>query len=246
MRENSDIKAIFFDAGGTLLYIHPSVGKVYAEVSREMGVDLSDERIESRLREIWEDYAPTNAVRDGDYRASDEQDRKMWKEFLRRLYDDLDPLQDLAFDAWFQQVFDRFGKPKTFKLYEETMDTLKRLRNDGYQVGIVSNWDSRLISICEGLGVDEHVDFILPSAVAGYRKPSSNIFEQALETAEVAPDEAMHIGDKELDDYRGSRSAGLTPVLLDRNDQHTEQDRNIISSLDQVTRLLNTQKIDLT
>jgi putative hydrolase of the HAD superfamily len=113
-------------------------------------------------------------------------------------------------------------------------------------VGIVSNWDSRLISICEGLGVDEHVDFILPSAVAGYRKPSSNIFEQALETAEVAPDEAMHIGDKELDDYRGSRSAGLTPVLLDRNDQHTEQDRNIISSLDQVTRLLNTQKIDLT
>ncbi len=246
MRENSDIKAVFFDAGGTLLYIHPSVGNVYADVTREMGVELSNERIESRLREIWEEYAPTNAVREGDYRASDERDRKMWKEFLRRLYDDIDQLQDLNFDDWFQQVFNRFGKPKTFELYEETLETLATLRKDGYHVGVVSNWDSRLISICEGLGVDEHVDFILPSAVAGYRKPSSKIFEQALEKAEVQPDEAMHIGDKELDDYRGARSVGLTPVLLDRNNQQREQNQNIISSLDEVTNFLNTQKIDFT
>lgn len=239
MRKEQQIKAIFFDAGGTLLYIHPSVGKVYADVTREMGVDLSDERIEERLQEIWEDYAPTNSVREGDYRASDERDRNMWKEFLRRLYEDLEPLQELEFDEWFENVFDRFGEPGTFQLYEESLETILTLKQAGRYVGVVSNWDSRLLSICEGLGIDEHVDFILPSAVAGYRKPSERIFEQALETADVQPEEAMHIGDKQLDDYKGSKSAGLTPVLLDRNNRNEQGDRRVISSLDQVMDLLH-------
>lgn len=239
MVEEHEIKAIFFDAGGTLLYIHPSVGKVYADVTREMGVELSDERIETRLHEIWEEYAPTNCVREGDYRASDERDRNMWKEFLRRLYDDLEPLQQLEFDEWFENVFDRFGEPGTFQLYDESMETIRRLKQADRYVGVVSNWDSRLLSICEGLGIDDHVDFILPSAVAGYRKPSERIFEQALDTADVRPEEAMHIGDKTLDDYEGSKSAGLTPVLLDRNNRERQGEKRVISSLDQVTDLLN-------
>ncbi len=241
MQENNRIKAIFFDAGGTLLYIHPSVGEVYAEVTREMGVGLTDERIASHLQEIWADYAPTNTVREGDYRASDERDREMWKTFLRRLYEDLEPLQEVGFDEWFDRVFARFGEPKTFRLYEETLETLSELDERGFRLGVVSNWDSRLLSICEGLGVDKHVDFILPSAIAGYRKPSEHIFEQALQTAGVSADQAMHVGDKELDDYRGSSSAGLKPVLLDREGTPGSRDRTVISSLDQVTNLLNSK-----
>ncbi len=221
-----------------MLYISPSVGGVYATVTREMGVDLSEEVLASRLHEIWEDHAPTNTVRDGDLEASDRKDRNMWKTFLRRLYEDLDPLQELDFERWFENVFERFGQPETFQLYPETVQTLRELDAQGYRLGIVSNWDSRLLSICRGLDLDQHVEFILPSAVAGYRKPSPRIFQKALERVDASPGEAMHVGDKKLDDYRGSKSVGLQPVLLDREDHHGSSERTVISSLDEVTTLL--------
>jgi len=235
------LKAIFFDAGGTLLYIHPSVGDVYASVTREMGVNLSNDVLASRLHEIWEDHAPTNTVRDGNLEASDQKDREMWRTFLKRLHDDLDPLQELDFDRWFHRVFERFGEPGTFRLYPETVETLRQLRERGYHLGIVSNWDSRLLSICRGLELEQYVEFILPSAVAGYRKPSPKIFRQALERVEVPAGEALHVGDKERDDYRGSKSVGLEPVLLDRDDRHTGTDRTVISSLDEVLNVVESE-----
>ncbi len=87
------------------------------------------------------------------------------------------------------------------------------------------------------LDLDRYVEFILPSAVAGYRKPSPHIFQQALEKVDVEPEQAIHVGDKELDDYRGSKSVGLSPVLLDRENHHDATDRTVISSLNELSNL---------
>ena len=46
-------------------------------------------------------------------------------------------------------------------------------------MGIISNWDSRLFSLCKDLGLDAYMDFILASAVFGASKPSPKIFEEA-------------------------------------------------------------------
>lgn len=162
----------------------------------------------------------------------------MWRTFLRRLYEDLDELQELSFEQWFQNIFERFGRHETFRLYPETKETLQALEERGYILGVVSNWDSRLLNICSGLGLDEHMEFILPSAVAGFRKPSSNIFHQALEKVDVEPDSALHIGDKQLDDYEGAQKVGLTPVLLDRDERNEEEKITTISSLTQLHNLL--------
>ena len=55
------IRAVFFDAGGTLLYPHPSVGEVYSRVAAEHGVIAQPDQTTAETRakkwqEEWDAY----------------------------------------------------------------------------------------------------------------------------------------------------------------------------------------------
>jgi putative hydrolase of the HAD superfamily len=50
----------------------------------------------------------------------------------------------------------------------------------------------------------------------GEAKPSPRVFERALAVARVAPDEALHVGDKVDNDVEGAAAAGMRAVLLQR------------------------------
>jgi len=39
--------------------------------------------------------------------------------------------------------------------------TLRALRGKGYRVGIVSNWDTRLVALAERIGLTKEVEFLL-------------------------------------------------------------------------------------
>ncbi len=217
-------EAIFFDAGGTLLYIHPSVGEVYTTVTEEMGVVVNPKAFEETLHRIWMDYAPTNRVRNGNLQSSDERDREMWKTFLRHVYQNYEPLSQLSFENWFDRIYRRFGHPDTFRMYPDAEAVLDELVKMDVIIGVVSNWDSRLLQILEGLGIRDRFDFVLPSAVAGHRKPCRDIFRRALREAGVAPRNTIHTGDRRLDDYEGARKAGIRPVLIDRSEEQTKKE----------------------
>ena len=86
-------------------------------------------------------------------------------------------------------------------------------------MGVISNWDSRLISTLENIGLGRYFDFILPSAVVGSAKPDKKIFEEALRLSGVKPHEACHIGDEIRTDVAGAQSVGIHPILLDRDNR---------------------------
>ncbi|XP_042458258.1 haloacid dehalogenase-like hydrolase domain-containing protein 3 isoform X2 [Zingiber officinale] len=55
------------------------------------------------------------------------------------------------------------------------------------------------------------------SGIVGIEKPDPRIYEIALEMAgNIAPEEALHIGDSMHKDYIPSRSVGMSAMLLDR------------------------------
>lgn len=208
------------------MYIHPSVESIYASVTREMGIDISRSKIETVLTQIWEAHAPMNNMRD-DFRASDQYDREKWKKFLRHLKKNLDVLEDVQFERWFENIYQRFGSANTFKLYDETVEVLEKLKEEGYQLGIVSNWDSRLLDICREKGLTDYMEFVLPSAIAGFRKPSRKIFDQALSDIEASPEEVVHIGDRFEDDCVGALKVGVNPIYLERGTkENTEKIAN--------------------
>lgn len=206
-------KAVFFDAGHTLLYAHPDLGTVYSDITTLLGVRLEPERFVEVFMPVFKE---TTLVYSQTSTASDAQDYAMWRDITRRIYDRLPALAGVDFEAWFDALYRRFGDPEVWRFYDDVESTLRDLRKRGLKIGVVSNWDSRLQTISDGLGLSGLVDFLVISAQAGVRKPDPGIFRIALEKAGVRPEEAVHIGDLPEEDAEGARRAGVRPFLIDR------------------------------
>ena len=108
----------------------------------------------------------------------------------------------------------------------------------GLELGIVSNFDSRLFNVLRGLGIAELFDTVTISSLAHAAKPSPKIFELALEQHAVDPGEAMHVGDSVRDDVEGATKAGLAAVLLARQGKSAPPGIPAIRTLDELIPLI--------
>jgi putative hydrolase of the HAD superfamily len=232
-------RAVFFDAGHTLLYAHPDLGTVYAEATAAFGVRLDPQRVAETFVPVFKE---TTKLYSGTSTASDAQDVAMWRDITRRIYDRLPALSAIPFDAWFETLYRRFGSPEVWRFYDDVESSLRLLRSRGLKIGIVSNWDTRLKSICDGLGLTPLVDFIVISAEVGVRKPDPGIFRMALDRAGVRADEAIHVGDLLEEDVEGARRAGVRAVLIDRKKRITAgaapADVRVVATLGELLPLL--------
>src|SRR4029079_18803031 len=134
--------------------------------------------------------------------------------------------------------YEVFADPASWRLYPEVPHTLKALRNRGLELGIVSNFDSRLFNVIRGWGIAELFDTVTISSLAHAAKPSPKIFELALEQHAVEPGEAMHVGDSVRDDVEGATKAGLRAVLLTRQGKQAPADVQTIRALDELVPLV--------
>jgi putative hydrolase of the HAD superfamily len=121
------------------------------------------------------------------------------------------------FDTFFEEVFQAFDGPQHWMPYPDVLETLKELKSRGCELGIISNFDSRLFNVLRGLGLADLFDTVTISSLAHAAKPAARIFRIALEKHAVEPEEAVHVGDSLRDDVEGARSAGLHAVLLRRD-----------------------------
>jgi len=92
---------------------------------------------------------------------------------------------------------------------------LAGLRAAGLVVGCISNSDGTVADLLARVGLGGVLDFVVDSGVVGVEKPDPAIFAIALERAGVRAAEAMHVGDLFPVDVVGARRAGIEPVLLD-------------------------------
>ena len=74
----------------------------------------------------------------------------------------------------------------------------------------------------------------MASAIVGSSKPHRDIFLYALGRAGVRAEETIYVGDSYLADVLGSRSAGLHPVLIDRDGTSPPIDAPVVRSLSEV------------
>lgn len=206
------VKLITFDAGNTLVYAYPSLGEIYSTVSREFGAEIAPEKF---MRGFGPAYAPG---------ARDEEDRAMWRRITRSIYSAIDELRPVEFDAWFERLYERFGKSDAWRTFDDVAATLPELRRRGVKLGLISNWDSRLRSIVAGLGLAEFLSVIKISSETRARKPDPLMFRQAEAEAGVAPFEALHVGDLVSEDIAGAHTAGWHAVLIDRMGQSRPRD----------------------
>lgn len=215
----SRTRAVFFDAGHTLLYAHPDLGSIYAETTASFGLRFPPEAFVTAFKPAFAEGVRRQAA---DGRASDAQDLGMWRGITAAIHRSVPGLSALPFDPWFEALWSAFGDAANWRLYDDVESSLRSFRERGLALGVVSNWDSRLRGIAEGLGLCGLVDFLVISSEAGVRKPDPGIFRLALEKSGVRPEEAIHVGDLAEEDVEGARRAGIRGVLIERSRRMVE------------------------
>ena len=93
-------------------------------------------------------------------------------------------------------------------LYDDVIPTLERLRDAGFKLAIVSNWDTPLDPLTERLGIAHYFDVIVASHDARVKsaKPDPHIFSYTLAAVGVSAEEAIHVGDTYEADIIGART----------------------------------------
>ncbi|MBU9888766.1 MAG: HAD-IA family hydrolase [Candidatus Omnitrophica bacterium] len=208
-------KAVFLDAGGTLFRPFPSVGYHYSEVAARHGCRIGAEEIEAAFRRVWHEH---DGIGDLKSYCDEKVEKTFWRKIVTEVFKDLPGIR--VFDTFFEELHVLFGEPSVWRLFPEVEDVLRALKQRGLVLGLVSNWDSRLLKLCAGLGLDPYLDFKVISAAFGAAKPSRRIFEEALRVAGVKAREVVHVGDSLEDDIRGAREAGIRAIWVDRSGRH--------------------------
>ena len=215
--ENYDsLKAVFFDAAGTLFRVRGTVGEVYWRLGQPYGLKTTPDLIEQAFQEQFAN-APALAFPGRTAEEVRALEHRWWEKLMRLVFQEVGMFP--RFNDYFNEVFEAFKGSEAWELYPETLKVLEELKSDGRRIGIVSNFDSRIHDVCRVLGISPYLDSITISSQTGWAKPSPEIFDHALNLHGLESDEAVHVGDEIGDDVEGALAAGLRPVFLDRSDR---------------------------
>lgn len=212
------------------------VGETYSLMARKYGVEVSVAEIAERFRVCFH-AAPPLAFPGAPAARIEELERAWWKDLVRRIFEPWDGFQ--RFDDYFAELFAYFAQPDAWGLYPEVAETLSALERRSMILGVISNFDSRLIGILEGLGTAHRFENIFVSSRVGYAKPDRQIFHTALERHGLQAGDALHVGDSEEKDFLGANQAGLTGVLVERNGSGASNLSPRITSLESILSLLD-------
>jgi len=226
------MKAIFLDAGLTLLRADPSLGEVYARVTRAHGREVPPGEFERAAEGAFHAQAAEHrdAGEEG-MRTSDDLERVSWHRHARRVMDGVPSMAGMDFEGWFEDLYREFGSAAAWAPFDDTIPALEALRGRGVRLAVVSNWDGRLRRILEDHRLRPYFDAVVISAEVGWRKPHPGIFRRALAEMGAAPGDVLHVGDSVGDDVAGARGAGIRPVLLDRRGGKTADGAAVIADL---------------
>ncbi len=204
-------RAVFFDAGNTLLKPHPSVGERYAAAARAFGLAVAAEDMERAFRAEW---ARRSRRLGAGQAGTGQAEREGWHDLVRDVLARFGAME--RFEEYFEYLYDVFATPEAWRLYPEVEAVLAECRRRDVILGIVSNWDSRLEILCREMRLTPSFKFILYSAGVGVSKPDPRIFALAVAEAGVNPGEVLHVGDSLEEDVCGARAAGLDALWLRR------------------------------
>jgi putative hydrolase of the HAD superfamily len=201
-----DVRAVIFDAVGTLIHPEPSAAVVYAAVGQSLGSRLTVGEIAERFRTA---FAREEALDRADgLRTSEERERRRWRSIVGAVLDDVrDP------ERCFEELFAHFGRPGAWRS-DPAAAALADLERRGHVLGMASNYDARLHGVAAGLAELRPLRHVVVSSEVGWRKPAPQFFAALCARLGLPPSEILYIGDDRVNDYDGALAAGLRAALV--------------------------------
>ncbi|HVG21994.1 MAG TPA: HAD-IA family hydrolase [Blastocatellia bacterium] len=210
-----NIKAIFFDAGGTLIHLDSS--HICGLISAELGASPSPDNFRRAQYLAMRRVAELVAEGAG---STEKLKAQFYSTLLPEIGVPADKLQRAV------ECVLKLAQAEMLwrKADESTALTLRELKERGLTLGVVSNSDGRIENAFEQAGLSTYFDFFIDSFLVGVEKPDPKIFHIATERAAVAPSQAAYVGDLYSVDVVGARDAGLLPILYDPYELNPQAD----------------------
>jgi putative hydrolase of the HAD superfamily len=201
------IRAVFFDAVGTLIHPAPPPAAVYSEIGRRFGSNLHVEAIRQTFRVAVARQNDMDCV--NGWRTSEPREVDRWRAVVREVLNDVKDQE-----ACFEELFEHFAKPAHWRCEPHLPELLVALDMHGCKVGMASNYDNRLRRVAAGIAPLAAIKSVIISSEVGWRKPARQFFSALCSSVDLPPDAVLHVGDDPENDYQGALSAGCQAALL--------------------------------
>jgi putative hydrolase of the HAD superfamily len=219
------VRAVLFDAVGTLIYPEPPVSAAYAQAGARYGSRLTAAEVAPRFRSA---FARLEAE-DGQtaaHRTDEQRERRRWQNIVAEVFDDV-PEQGPLFDA----LWRHFARPDCWRLFDDVTPVWRLLASRGLLLGVASNFDRRLHEVCREMPPLDACPHIFVSSELGSRKPGRGFFRAIERRLGLKPAELLLVGDDPDNDGQGAIAAGWRSVLIDRQGCNIGRPRNLIEAL---------------
>ncbi len=192
------IRAVAFDATGTLIALREAVGETYARFAAAHGVALPAWRLGDAFARVLA-HAPPRCFPSSAPEQRIELERQWWLERVRQTIQAADstvrPTHFDDFDRFREALFDAYRGPDLWQLRPGAREALRSLATAGVRMALVSNFDHRLNEILELLGISPFFEFVALPHRTGLRKPAAQIFEDLCARFDLLPSACAYVGD---------------------------------------------------
>jgi putative hydrolase of the HAD superfamily len=205
-------QGLLLDAMGTLIHLRDSVGVTYAQLAHNHGMAVEPDRIDRAFGQAYRS-APPLAFPGLAGDALRQAEIAWWGERIRSSLLAAGGSDPPA--ALIQDLFNHYAEPAAWRVYPDVAAQLERWSQRGLALAVVSNFDTRLPGLLEGLGLARWLQAIVISSNAGAAKPDPAPFQLALDQLGLAAHQAWHVGDSP-EDTAGAAAAGLVCIQVQR------------------------------
>lgn len=225
MASRSVAKAILFDAVGTLLEADPPVAIAYRDAARSLGIELETSEVKSRLaaamrRDRTVGFTGTGAAAALQLPPTSEAiEHARWQRVVAEVFETSCELTE----ELFTKLWRHFADPASWRLAadaRQVIETLVALPPETQSpdsrpvIGLASNFDARLLPLCQALAPLEKLAPIFISSQCGYPKPDPRFFRHVEQQLGCRSDEMVLVGDDFYCDAVGAASAGWQVIWL--------------------------------
>lgn len=222
------IQALFFDVGNTLLF--PNRERMLRSL-HDKGVFPAEDLLQSIERRTKNEFDELME----NHRSVD---HGFWWMFYSHLLHELNMFDE---GTCAELVANTQVSANWCDIRPGTRDALLRLR-DQYRLAVISNADGKIADILEHCGIGDCFETITDSGIVGKEKPHRLIFESALQSLDVEPQNSLYTGDVYSVDYLGATSAGMECVLFDVAGAYRDRDLPRVQSLEELEFLLQRRR----
>lgn len=194
------LKAIFFDLDHTLYDRFETMKKILPIAYIRLRDLLAENLPYEKFRDVM-----IEAERENNYSGWTKRAEYMFSCGLFRKMPDAGEVRRLTYECF---MLDAVHYPYTEGL-------LKKLREKGYILGIITNGEDYIQrGKVEKLHFSEFFDIIYFCGDDNIQKPAPEPFLRACAMAEAAPDQCLYVGDNPKNDVYGAKAAGLETVWV--------------------------------